>query len=514
MSSAVFDFDCAIVGAGVAGAYCLDRLSSEGWRTALFEASNRVGGRLWSLPRRGGGAPAELGGHAISSMHCSVIGLADRFQLTRTPLQFSLAARLLRGVRIEAGVSCEPRDLPYALRQSERGMSAGQLAMAAIAQIEPALATQGFGTTHHRRRALARSLRAVRFEGLSLSQWSFWPLLTRLLSHEAIALSRYCFGSAAAFGDINAYDAIWLLLAECAPEQRHFCLTEGFDALPKALVQSAGAPVFLDHRLQAIAREKDGLRLRFLTPEGPKDVRVRRVILALPQRALVALNIERLVEDSAAVAAWLRAVQPVSACKLFLTYDRAHWPEPAAPSAAVRVAASFTDLPLRQTYAYASHEAGAAGLIMALYADEEEARYWAGLCVGARAQDRGGFEALADDLRPTEMLLREAQAQLQVLHPEVARQEFNGAAFMDWGAAGGAWHAFRPGWQSWRVRERLRRPDPNTPIFICGEAFAELQGWAEGAVNNAEMMLERHFGAGRPAWVDPHYPFEIEGEEE
>ena len=64
------------------------------------------------------------------------------------------------------------------------------------------------------------------------------------------------------------------------------------------------------------------------------------------------------------------------------------------------------------------------------------------------------------------------------------------------------------------MRERLRRPDPNTPIFICGEAFAELQGWAEGAVNNAEMMLERHFGAGRPAWVDPHYPFEIEGEEE
>ena len=43
--------DIAVVGAGVAGTYCCWRLqTAQTGRTAvLFEMSNRIGGRLWSV---------------------------------------------------------------------------------------------------------------------------------------------------------------------------------------------------------------------------------------------------------------------------------------------------------------------------------------------------------------------------------------------------------------------------------------------------------------------------------
>jgi monoamine oxidase len=46
------ELDVAIVGAGSAGTYVAYRLlqARPDWRIAIFERSNRIGGRLWSLP--------------------------------------------------------------------------------------------------------------------------------------------------------------------------------------------------------------------------------------------------------------------------------------------------------------------------------------------------------------------------------------------------------------------------------------------------------------------------------
>jgi protoporphyrinogen oxidase len=65
------DLDVAIVGAGAAGTSVAYRLiqARPDWRIAIFERSNRVGGRLWSVKVDGLPHPMELGGMRYMSGH-------------------------------------------------------------------------------------------------------------------------------------------------------------------------------------------------------------------------------------------------------------------------------------------------------------------------------------------------------------------------------------------------------------------------------------------------------------
>jgi monoamine oxidase len=77
----------AIVGAGLAGLVCADRLRARGVAANLYEASDRVGGRCSSL--RGffgspaGSQVAELGGEFIDTTHQTMRQYANEFNLVR-----------------------------------------------------------------------------------------------------------------------------------------------------------------------------------------------------------------------------------------------------------------------------------------------------------------------------------------------------------------------------------------------------------------------------------------------
>jgi hypothetical protein len=56
----------------------------------------------------------------------------------------------------------------------------------------------------------------------------------------------------------------------------------------------------------------------------------------------------------------------------------------------------------------------------------------------------------------------------------------------------------------------MRQPNPGLDLFICGEAYAQRNGWVEGAINSAERTLER-LGLSRPGWIsDPDFQFEVD----
>lgn len=71
----------AIVGAGLAGLACADALKSSGIQATLYDASNRVGGRCYSLGGFFPGQVAERGGEFIDNLHKTMIGYARRFKL-------------------------------------------------------------------------------------------------------------------------------------------------------------------------------------------------------------------------------------------------------------------------------------------------------------------------------------------------------------------------------------------------------------------------------------------------
>jgi monoamine oxidase len=87
----------AVVGAGLAGLSAAYRLRQAGYTTTVYEASDRVGGRCWTLRQAANGRPwadgqiAEHGGELIDQGHAAVRGLAQELGLKLTNLLASEA---------------------------------------------------------------------------------------------------------------------------------------------------------------------------------------------------------------------------------------------------------------------------------------------------------------------------------------------------------------------------------------------------------------------------------------
>lgn len=74
--------DVAVVGAGLAGLSCAYELAGAGVSATVYEASERVGGRCYSLRNFFPGQVAERGGEFIDNLHKTLIGYARTFGLS------------------------------------------------------------------------------------------------------------------------------------------------------------------------------------------------------------------------------------------------------------------------------------------------------------------------------------------------------------------------------------------------------------------------------------------------
>ncbi|MBD2441463.1 NAD(P)/FAD-dependent oxidoreductase [Nostoc sp. FACHB-110] len=75
------DAKIAIVGAGLAGLACAYELQKKGIQATIYEASQRAGGRCYSLENFFPGQVAERGGEFIDNLHKTMLGYANEFKL-------------------------------------------------------------------------------------------------------------------------------------------------------------------------------------------------------------------------------------------------------------------------------------------------------------------------------------------------------------------------------------------------------------------------------------------------
>lgn len=532
------DLDIAVVGAGASGTYCAWRLQDHlgvDARVALFEYSDRVGGRLYTVTLPGlPHVKAEVGGmRYIPTEHVMVASLVDRLELETKQFPMGAPAPVgsncnlfyLRGRHLRLHELADPAKVPYDLAWSERGLGPTNLQVQVMNTIYPGMANL----------SLCDTMKIMAF-GKPLWEWGFWDLMFKVLSNEGYQFMKDAGGYDANVANANAVTQ--LPATEYGDSTEFLTLADGYDQLPITLADQfnlampgglpAGDRVQMNQRLAEIVIgsgdypytlvfeptvTQSGATRRVLVAE-PMVVRAKKVILAMPRRSL------ELIKSTFFDDPWLkenlRSVLVQSAFKLFLAYERPWW----RPLGLV-AGRSVTDLPIRQTYYFGTEGEQPGGrpfmnsLLMATYNDISTVPFWKGLERGipypgyrpsclepgvTRIVPEMEFPATAD-------MVEVANRQVAALHalPELPMPY--SAVYHTWNEDpyGGGWHEWKAAYRLDEVMCRMRKPVEGVDIHVVGEAYSYGQGWVEGALDTAESTLEDFFGLSRPSWLPPTY---------
>ncbi|MGH9027371.1 MAG: flavin monoamine oxidase family protein, partial [Acidimicrobiia bacterium] len=444
-----------------------------------LEAGDRVGGRLYTVTPDGSDVPAELGGIAVRSTDALVTGVADRLELAREPLAGGDPADLLylRGRRFRGDQWSERGVVPYRLGPAERGRTPEQILAAAVAAVVPDAATLDAA-------GWAAAKPHLRYAGRPLTDLGLWDVLRALVSEDAFALLEDAGAFRPQFQNWNAADAFADLSAGWRQGVRYERLRDGYESLARALARAAadaGASISSGRRVTSVEAETTFV----LHVDGAADVSARAVVLALPHIALRELIARSPLAGDEGLARDLDAVTAVPLFHCFLAYAEPWWEQ-----LGIHHGRSSTDLPVQSCFYFDG------GLLMVGYSTPAAIEFW-----DRYLPDRPDK---AHPVTPPPAMVGELSRQLAELH-DLAVPEPEWMTLMDWRPPpfGGASHRWRVGARSWEVIPRVRARRPDLPLYVCGEAYSDDQGWVEGALQTAELVVRDHFDVDQPDWLRP-----------
>jgi monoamine oxidase len=539
--------DVAIVGGGVAGAYCGWRLTSDKpkLKTALFEYGQRIGGRLFSATLPGAKhVPCELGGmRIIKGEQPFVENTVKQMALKTAPFLMgnpdpkiadTLNICYLRNKHLLVPELSDSAKIPYNVSWGERNMNPDQLQAYVMNLLIPQNAsltpTQWFD---------------VEVFGKKLYEFGYWNLLYRVLTPEAYAFMRDACGYEANVA--NANSVLQLPTTDYTDQTQYLKLVDGYQGLPIKLAETfvqQGGQLELNRRLALIEPAQRGAKRRYkltfvqtetddndrthdVPGAAPVIVYADKVVLAMPRRSIELIEWKPL--DDPKVQDLLSSVLIQKAFKLFFAYREPWW-----KALGLVAGRAITDLPVRQVYYFGiegeNHPKGDPknalnSVLMGSYCDIGSVPFWKGLevvkhddpFVGEEREApapiayssarKTGTAVAAKHLpyRASKQMVAAAQKQIEEVHGQVELPKPYAAIYHEWSddPYGGGWHEWKAGYQYFDVMKKVRHPVAGQDVFICGEAYSNNQGWVEGSLQTAEHVLEDHLGLKRPSWLPP-----------
>jgi monoamine oxidase len=526
------NIDIAIIGGGVSGVYSAWKLQQQypDKTITVFEFSDHIGGRLLSIsPPDIPDMVAELGGMRIlENNQPLIVGLIaelnailppeEQIDTYPFPVDEPQNIAYLRGIHLRlADFTEHPEKVPYHLSFLEKGGTAGSIIVNAINQIVPGITDANL--TEEQRRIMARE--AV-FDGKPLWKQGFWNVLMRVITGEAYQLGVDAGGYNSTLINWNAADAIPWFLSDFGLMPIYKGFVKGFQVVPNTLAElfeKNGGDIRLESKLTGF--EHDGTEFN-LTFADSDNVTATSLILAMPRRSLdlIAPN-SPLLQD---IKGLTSSVSPQPLFKLFTTYRDPWWRAAGYQGLKgfnpVESGRSVTDLPVRQTYYWPKSDGkpaeDGASMLMASYDDGTDIGFWDGFRAKrglAWLQHKEVLEldspfvslTLTDTknlneesnrwckYRAPTAMVAEVGRQLGTIHGMSFTPEAQNSAYRDWGddPFGGGWNSWNIGVKSWEVKEAIIQPIDGCRLFICGEAYSDAQGWVEGALDTADMMLAK-----------------------
>jgi monoamine oxidase len=539
--------DVAVVGGGISGVYVAWKLLTEkkAKSVTVYEADKHIGGRLLSVkPPDISNMFAELGGMRIlpKKIQPIVNKLIDDlnknpdlekidlypFPVNNTeesatnpnPASDNIVftrGRLLRWTEITK----QPNQVPYKLKNEERGKSLSDIILNAIKQIIPGIKEDDPPAVNRRK---AQEARYPSKDGRFLYEQGFWDVLTQVISYEAYKLEQDVGGYSTTLSNWNAADAIPWFLADFGSQATYTGFAPGYRQvvvnIALLFTKCNGANIVCGQKLTSFDWNKEEKIFTLKFANG-NTVKAKSLVLAMPRRSLELISCGNKYLSDDHTSELIKSVTPQPAFKIFSTYPDPWWQK--LNGLELTSGRSVTDLPIRQTY-YWTDDKGKAiekgpAMLMASYDDGNNPDFWSGYrdwkgekfkLMGLQKNEQENEIKWTDnapkwsDYEPKqEQMKAEMTRQLAKLHglseQDIPTIQPTSICYKNWAEDpfGGGWNFWNIGVKSPEIIKAIIQPHPEketspaVPLYICGDAYSNWQGWVEGALETAEMVLEK-----------------------
>lgn len=447
-----------VVGAGMSGLVCADKLVEAGHHVTILEGRSRVGGRIETL--RAPFAPGlygEAGAMRLPRSHHLTMAYVERFGLETIPFTLS-------------NPSCYVHMHGARRRVTEVAANPDVLGFEDVPRGRGILELWEDEMDPFRRRLAAQGDEA-------------WPSITAEFdgysTREFLEHCGWKEGAIECFGLLGNLEALMnsafleVLREEVTDSYRDLLqIRGGMDLLPASFLPRLGSHVRFGARMVALEQTESSVTVHYRTRAGRFAASGDFAILTVPFPVL--RHVEVTPAFSRAKAKAIRQLTYDASAKIFLQFRRRFWEE----DEGIVGGTTVTDLAIRNVF-YPEHgqETGR-GVVLASYTWSEDAQRWGSLT----PEDR----------------IDQALENLTAIHPQAASEFEVGVSRMwhDDEFAGGAFALFDPGQQT-LLHETIMEPEGR--IYFAGEHTSLSHAWIQGAIESGlRVAAEVHQRAVMP----------------
>lgn len=441
------DMRVAVIGAGIAGLHCAYRLQQSSVHVTVYEASTRVGGRMFTAREEDYAEQTfELGGELIDSNHATMLALAEELEIT-------LDDRFIEGIQNDVWFVAGAEVPETTIVEQFTAVAATLLAVVEAADSDD-----------------------DDFEALDNTPLADWlaenvPLADYPELHAVL--------SAAYRGEFglepeqqSALNLLYLIDSEqpdpfriFGDSDERYHAREGSDAFPKGLAERLDKNVIrFGSKLTRLSKSPTGgYRLELTDPKADRSIELDYdyVVLALPFSVLRNVTLD--VPLSEQKLQIINELGYGTNSKVMGQFKTRVWREDHRKSGAVT-----SDLPLQQTWDSSIGQPGERGILTNFLGGD------AGVEVG-NVDEEQHYTGLLPDL--------------ELIFPGVTEAYRPGTArLMHWPSYEhtlGSYTCYRPGQWSFYELEGLREGN----LLFCGEhTSVDFQGWMEGGAETGALV--------------------------
>ncbi|MGC4087387.1 MAG: NAD(P)/FAD-dependent oxidoreductase [Polyangiaceae bacterium] len=439
----------AVVGAGIAGLHCAYRLQQSGVDVVVYEASSRVGGRMFTARDYPDGQLIELGGEFIDSNHATLLALADEFDIVLDDRQQDDTADTIHELWFVGGV-----EVPEATIVEQFTAVAATIADAMAAADNP-----------------DDDMVFVELDGTTLADYldaTVPPADYREL--HAVLTSAYRGEFGLETSEQSALNLVYLIGSDepdpfriFGESDERFHTHDGNDTFPSVLADKLGKRVELNSKLIGLSGDDSKgftLELEDSKTSKMRSVRADHVVIAIPYSVLRKVTLDvPLTELKQQIIAELGYG---TNAKLMGSFTSPVWRERNSTGSVT------SDAPFQQVWDTSIGQAGKSGILTNFLGGE------AGAAVGALDVELAFTGVLSD---------------LEAVFPGVTEAYRTGSARrMHWPTYAytlGSYTCYRPGQWSFWTQEGVREGN----VHFCGEhTSADFQGWMEGGAETGALV--------------------------